>query len=237
MMKFWKRSLMVQMVGYFLLLSFVTVSSICLIAFLQSRAALQHAIMTQLSLTANLKEDELDRWVNDQAEEVRTLIKTPEVQALAVSLIQNRIAEQDKKHLLGMFSAIAVQHSSLDEILIVGNTGEVVLSTEQSRQGSYEATVQYSYLPSEALDESQNESLVFQPTSQDVSQDLQQFSPNFYPDPITGKPCMTFAAAISDATGQQVGTLAMKFCVNVLAWGRQAKLTWWAIRCPTREGR
>jgi two-component system, NtrC family, sensor kinase len=87
-MQFWKRSLIVQMVGYFMLLSFVTVSAICCVAFLQARAALKTSIIRQLYLTADLKEDELNRWVADQGEEVRTLIKTPEVQALAPLLIQ-----------------------------------------------------------------------------------------------------------------------------------------------------
>jgi PAS domain S-box-containing protein len=193
-MQFWKRSLIVQMVGYFMLLSLVTVSAICCIAFLQARAALKTSIIRQLSLTADLKEDELNRWVLDQGEEVRTLIKTPEVQTLAPLLIQT--AQQDHQvnttqaysALTGLLLAIDNQHSSLDEILILTKGSKVVLSTKRSHEGSYEPLVQYSYLPE--------------------TQEF-QFSPNFYPSPTTGDPRMTFAAAIKNATGEQIGVLAI----------------------------
>jgi PAS domain S-box-containing protein len=187
-MKFWKRSLMVQMVGYFLLLSLVTVSTICFVAFLQSRAALKESIIKQLYLTANLKEDELNRWANDQGEEVRTLINTPEVKTLAPLLLKEDTTQKDAyQRLLGLFSAIDAQHSSLEEIMIVSVGGKVLLSTEPSHQGQYEALVQYSYLPEKPQT---------------------QFAPNFYPAPTTGDPRMTFAAPIEDA-GQQVGILAI----------------------------
>jgi PAS domain S-box-containing protein len=197
-MQFWKRSLIVQMVGYFMLLSFVTVSAICCVAFLQARAALKTSIIRQLYLTADLKEDELNRWVSDQGEEVRTLIKTPEVQKLAPLLIQadqrNDSAGQSEADseaynaLAGLLGAIDRQHSSLDEILILTKGSKVVLSTRKSNEGSYEPLVQYSYLPE--------------------TQEF-QFSPNFYPTATSGDPRMTFAAAIQDATGQQIGILAI----------------------------
>ncbi|MBW4515800.1 MAG: response regulator [Timaviella obliquedivisa GSE-PSE-MK23-08B] len=193
-MQFWKRSLIVQIVGYFLILSFVTVSAICCVAFLQSRAALKTSIIKQLYLTANLKEDELNRWVADQGEEVRTLIKTPEVQAFAPLLIQsdrqNESTAQTEAYqrLSGLLTAIDSQHSSLDEILILTKGSKVVLSTKKSNEGSYEPLVQYSYLPK--------------------TQEF-QFSPNFYPAPTTGEPRMTFATPIEGATGQQIGILAL----------------------------
>jgi PAS domain S-box-containing protein len=193
-MQFWKRSLIVQMVGYFMLLSFVTVSTICCVAFLQTRAALKTSIIRQLYLTADLKEDELNRWVLDQGEEVRTLIKTPEVQALAPVLIRsaqkNHQASKTEAYsaLSGLLTAINNQHSSLDEILILTKGSKVVLSTDPAHEGFYEPLVQYSYLP---------ETREF------------QFSPNFYPSPTTGEPRMTFAAPIEDVAGQQIGVLAI----------------------------
>jgi PAS domain S-box-containing protein len=188
-MKFWKRSLMVQMVGYFLLLSLVTVSTICFVAFLQSRAALQESIIRQLYLTADLKEDELNRWANDQGEEVRTLINTPEVKTLAPLLLtEGQVQKDASERLLGLFSVIDAQHSSLEEIMVVSVGGKVLLSTEPSHRGMYEALVQYSYLP-------ENPQM--------------QFAPNFYPAPTTGAPRMTFAAPIANAAGQQVGILAI----------------------------
>lgn len=177
-----------------MLLSFVTVSAICCVAFLQARAALKTSIIRQLYLTADLKEDELNRWVSDQGEEVRTLIKTPEVQALAPLLIEadqrNNSVDKTEAYttLAGLVGAIDRQHSSLDEILILTKGSKVVLSTQKSNEGSYEPLVQYSYIPE--------------------TQEF-QFSPNFYPNSTSGDPRMTFAAAIQNAAGQQVGVLAI----------------------------
>jgi PAS domain S-box-containing protein len=72
--------------------------------------------------------------------------------------------------------------------LILTKGSKVVLSTHKSNEGSYEPLVQYSYLPE--------------------TQEF-QFSPNFYPAATSGDPRMTFAAAIQNETGQQVGVLAI----------------------------
>ncbi|MBD3885296.1 PAS domain-containing protein [Phormidium tenue FACHB-886] len=191
-MRHWKRSLIVQLIGYFLLLSFVTVGTICFVAFFQAREALKQSVFERLSLTATLKEDELNRWVEDQREEIETLIQMPEAQeTLPLLFAENTPAEQKRRihqHLSASLTAIAINHSSLGEILVLTNGGKVILSTNKTAENTYESLVQYSYLP-------QNQQ--------------SNFSPNFYPSPITGKPRMTFATYIKDRQNRQIGILAI----------------------------
>jgi PAS domain S-box-containing protein len=202
-MKAWKKSLIVQIVGYFLLLSFVTVSTICFVAFWQARAALQDSIIKQLNLTADLKEDELNRWIEDQREEINTLIKMPDIQNIKPLLFpsdgavqqpidqqpidQQPIDQQPIDQLTASLQAIADNHSSIDEILVLTNGGKVILSTRQASEGTYESPVQYSYLP----------------------QGQNPFSPNFYLSPLTGQPRMTFASSIVNRSNRQIGILAV----------------------------
>ena len=186
-MKAWKKSLIVQIVGYFLLLSFVTVSTICFVAFWQARAALQASILKQLNLTADLKEDELNRWIDDQREEITTLTKMPEIQTVAPTLISSDGIQQQAINLTATLQAIADNHSSIEEILVLNNGGKVLLSTRQASQGTYESPVQYSYLP----------------------QGQNPFSPNFYLSPLTGQPRMTFASPILNQSHRQIGILAI----------------------------
>ncbi|WP_088889251.1 PAS domain-containing protein [Leptolyngbya ohadii] len=188
----WKRSLIVQLIGYFLLLSFVSVGTICFVAFLQAREALKQSVFERLSITATLKEDELNRWVEDQREEIVTLIQTPEVQEGLPLLFDPKTPDEQKRqihqHLSESLRAIATNHSSLEEILVLTSGGKVVLSTNKAAENTYESLVQYSYLP-------QNQQ--------------SNFSPNFYPSSITGKPRMTFATYVKNQQNQPIGTLAI----------------------------
>ncbi|MBW4465118.1 MAG: PAS domain-containing protein [Pegethrix bostrychoides GSE-TBD4-15B] len=185
-MKLWKNSLIVQLVGYFLLLSFVTVSSICSVAFWQARAALEDSIIKQLDLTADLKEDELNRWIEDQREEVNTLIRMPEVIELAPLMLQAQPDPSAAAQLTTALKAIADNHSSIDEILLLTKGGRVVTSTRQPSQNTYESLVQYSYLPENG----------------------NPFYPNFYLSLLSGRPRMTFASPLLDGK-RQIGVLAI----------------------------
>ncbi|MCU0569280.1 MAG: PAS domain-containing protein [Oculatellaceae cyanobacterium Prado106] len=198
-MKLLKRSLIAQMLSYVLCLSLLTVGSICALVFLQSRAALQDTIVKQLYLTADLKEDELNRWVSDQQEEVETLVASPDLQQQARLILQsdsvlqaNPTLQADRqeayRHLFSGLKAIADEHSSIDEILILSPGGRIKLSTNPQQEGKFESLVQYSYLPHEG----------------DA-----HFYPNFYSSPTAGDPRMTFACPLVDAKKRQIGFIAI----------------------------
>lgn len=192
-MKSWNKSLMRQMVGYFLLLSFVTVGAIGCVAYFQSRNAIKHSLFERLDLTATLKEDELNRWIEDQREEIGAIANLPGVRESAAVLLQPDASaasqEQARQYLNDMFVAIARQHSSLSEILVLTNGGRVVLSTQYGSEGTFEGLVQYSYVP---LDRAES------------------FYPNFYFSPNSTQPRMTFAIPLQTPTQESsLGLIAM----------------------------
>lgn len=69
-MRFWRKSLMARLVGAYLLLSLVMVSLVVSIAFTRARESLKQSIFTRLDAVATLKEDELNRWIDDQRRDV-----------------------------------------------------------------------------------------------------------------------------------------------------------------------
>ncbi|NJL20851.1 MAG: hypothetical protein HC895_08610 [Leptolyngbyaceae cyanobacterium SM1_3_5] len=85
--------------------------TICFVAFFQAREALKQSVFERLSLTATLKEDELNRWVEDQREELVTLMQMPEAQeGLPLLFAENTPADRKRQihqHLSNSLSAIA----------------------------------------------------------------------------------------------------------------------------------
>ena len=191
-MRLWEKNLMVQVVGYFLLLSLVTVSAIGFVAYIRARAALKQSVFGHLSLMATLKEDELNRWIEDQSEEVLILKQLPDISAQATTLLQKQTTQDQKQQayirLSDSLDPIASHHVGLEEIAILTRGGQVVLSTNKASEGRFEALVHYSYLSPEKRS---------------------AFNPNFYPSPVSGRPRMTFAAYLQDQNGKRLGILAI----------------------------
>ena len=186
------KSLMGQIVRYFLLLSFLSVGVMSAVAYLQSRQAIKESLLERLTLTATLKEDELNRWVEDQREEMLAIINLPDVEASVERLVkQNADAatlRATEQYIRELMTAIVQRHSSLNEILVLSPGGRVVFSTQPDAEGNFEALVQYSYVP-------------LNPEA--------SFHPNFYLSPNTQKARMSFAIPLRDASNGSVGILAM----------------------------
>ena len=141
-MNFWKKSLMTRLVTYFLLLSLVTVSLAGYIAFLIARGALTQALFDQLSAVATLKEDELNRWIADQRQDVLLIAALPELQANVNTLLT--LEETDPtyqstySHLSDFLTDVIVRKPDLQEIFILSNAdGKVILSTDKTHEGQY----------------------------------------------------------------------------------------------------
>jgi WD40 repeat protein/HAMP domain-containing protein len=85
--KFWKKSLMAQLVGYFLILSLLTWGLGIYVAYTQARQALEDSLFDRLAASATLKEDELNRWVEDQRQVMASVAQLPELQSQAEQLL------------------------------------------------------------------------------------------------------------------------------------------------------
>jgi HAMP domain-containing protein len=191
-MKFWQKSLMARLVGYFLLLSLVTVGLVGYSAFLQARSALEQSVFERLNASAAFKEGELDRWVSDQMQDVMLLSQSPFIVSQTQALLS--LPETDPaftathNRLLSYFYSINNnRHDWQDISLLSIKGGKILLSTNRGFEGLYR--IRDSYF---------------------VQGQRHTFVQNVYPSPITAKPTMTIATPLLDATTQQpLGVMAI----------------------------
>ncbi len=189
-MRFWTKSLMARLVSYFLLLSLVALSLTGYLSYLQAREALKQSIVDRLNAVVTLKEGELNRWVNDQLQDVVLLAQSPEVRAQAQALLgpaESEAAFQAAYDFLAQhLTATMDVRTDMEEIFILTDIGgRVVLSTNKTQEGQYRVTDQYF-----------------------TKGRLDTFVQNVYPSPVTGKPTMTISTPLLDQTGQRQGVLA-----------------------------
>ncbi|MEA3350263.1 MAG: GAF domain-containing protein, partial [Chloroflexota bacterium] len=189
-MNFWKRNLRVRLIGYFLLLALITASVGPILTFTLTRNALQKSIFEQLRTATTLKEGELNRWVNDNKQDVVFLAQLPTIRTQAEILLNHKETEpefQDGYATLSEYLAkVLAQNSELSEIFILTHVGgKIILSTSPAREGEYRVTDTY-----------------FTEGRQDT------YVQNVYPSSVSGEPTMTIATPLHDKQGHHIGVLA-----------------------------
>lgn len=196
-MKFWKKSLLVEIVGSFLMLSLTTVSIVGYTAFGQAKQYLKESVFDRLSVAATLKENELNRWFQDQRQNLLSLAEIPEISSSAKVLLTGNKSEAQYDLALKAIEKSLIPYTSsqdgLAEIFILSRSSRVLFSTNEVNRGKYQPLAQYSEVTKEA-------------TSPLVS--------NFYRSPDTGKPTITFATPLLDENGKGVGMLAVHLNLN-----------------------
>ncbi|MEM7583672.1 MAG: ATP-binding protein [Acidobacteriota bacterium] len=190
MLKLWTRSLRARLVVHFLLLSLLIVALAGYLAFVGARRALEHSVTERLTVTANLNEDQLRRWVASQREDVMFIAAMSEVQRLASAVLDPRAeagprdtASAELRELLA--DSLAIKRS-LDEILVLSDVGgQIMISTSREHEGQYRV----------------RDSFYTQGRSRTYVQ-------NVYPSPLEFKPTLTISTPLLDPQGQPVGVLA-----------------------------
>ncbi|MGK7872194.1 MAG: ATP-binding protein [Xenococcaceae cyanobacterium] len=191
-MKFWKKSLLVELVGSFLVLSLLTVSIVCYTTFSQARKSLKLSVFNQLHLAASLKENELNRWVLDQRQNLLSLSQLPEISTQTKVLLTRKKSESEYQsayaRLKESLKSFLDQQFGIKEIFICTRGGRILLSTNPKQIGKYQPLVHYS----------------------EVTQDpTHTFVSNFYRSPDTGKPTITLATPLLNNTNKPIGMLAV----------------------------
>src|SRR6266545_3487618 len=190
-MRFWTRSLMVRLVSYFLLLSLVTVSLVGYLAYTQATEALKLAVFDRLSALADVKEGELNRWVDDEVHSVVLIARLPDVRTQVRTLMSR--PESDPSYetahaaLAAYLSALVSSEPELQEVFVLSDVGgKIIVSTQPLHEGQYRVTDRYF-----------------------TQGKLGTFVQNVYPSPITLAPTMTVATPVLDESGQRLGVLAV----------------------------
>ncbi len=191
-MRFWKKSLLVQLVGSFLILSLLTISIVCYTTFHQARESLKLSVFSQLELAASLKEGELNRWVLTQRQHLLSLSQLPEVNTQARVLLTSKKSESEYQfaydHLEKSLTSFVTKQSGLKEIFLLSRGGRILLSTNPTQIGKYQPLAQYSEVTQEPTD---------------------TFVSNFYRSPETAQPTITFATPVLNNADKRLGMLVV----------------------------
>jgi GAF domain-containing protein/HAMP domain-containing protein len=146
-------------------------------------------VMNQLESAATLKEREIQAWLDALASDMTILLNTERTAEQAQVVLQVAPTfgsyEYARQQLTERFGAYMQQMGRLEEVFILDTQGNVVLSTDPSREGQVDAGQAYA---SEGLEE---------PT----------VSPPSY-SPGLGRTTMVLARPLTNAEGQVIGVLA-----------------------------
>jgi Cache domain/His Kinase A (phospho-acceptor) domain len=206
LMKLWYQPLTDKVASVFLLLALLALAVVGGVTFIQAREALKQAAFDRLEVTASLKEEEINRWFEDQERDFLLITRSPDVQSnLKVLLSSTEPEGRDlrspadhhhwEKIILSNYLQQAVKlKPSLREVFIINRSNQVVLSTNKDREGEYEILANVTYF--------------------DQVEPGQSFAPIFYVSPETGKPAVTFATPIRDAAGVRQGVILAHVNLN-----------------------
>lgn len=184
------RSLNARLVLSFLLVASIAVGLLGYTAYNIGTVLIQDSIFRQLNVATNLKEEELNRWIDDQRKEVQVLAALPIIRDNATSMIDNLQSSQtysEAHELLNNYLLpIVYNEATLIEVFILSNSGgEILYSTTPRHEGMFRVSDDY-----------------FTSGKQGITVQ------NVYPSPITLRPTITIAAPIFSRDQRQVGVIA-----------------------------
>ena len=192
-MKFWKTSLLTQLVGYFSILSVVTVSIVSTAAYTRARSALERSVSDRLTVATALKDYQLGIWVTNQRQDVIFISQQPDIQK-EIEILLTRESDsaeyaQSYGRLENYFSELIKTKPNLKSFLITDNGGFVVFATDRTRLGKFQP--------------------LGAPTTYFTREGARSIVPNFYTVPNTGKSAITFATAIVDQQNITMGAITV----------------------------
>jgi PAS domain S-box-containing protein len=182
-----RRSVVTRLVAAFLVLSVISVAVVATVGFVHARGALERAAFERLAAVAAAREDELDRWVEQQRADIAFLAQLPAVRSGAERLLSAPAGDPALQSELRAFLHSTVQRGTgLSDVFLLSDIGgRVVVSTTPGDEGTFRVA-----------------SLYFLEGRKGV------FVQNVYPSSVTGRPTLTIAAPVFGAGGQRTGVLA-----------------------------
>ena len=199
-MKRWlDKSLLTQLVGYFSLLSLVTVSTVAVGSFFHARKSLETEVINRLTVAAELKSYQLDQWVESQLGDVllvsqdakirdavkRLLTEDPNAQAYTIA----------REALTQQVTDLTQLKPNLRSIRITRNSGFVVFASDVS-------DIEGTYRP------------LGSPSTYFTRDRIDVVVPTFYISSATQKAAITVATPIMDDQGERMAALIADLDLN-----------------------
>jgi len=179
----WRRSLRARLVGYFLLLSSVTVLVVGSVVYVRATADLTNSIYDRLDAVAAIKADALDRWVDEQTRNVVYVGSIPgfgdDARALLDPATTPDVRTAAQGRLRDDLATVVSRTADAEEIYILDLDGTIRLSTLAADEGTSQAS---------------------EPFFQDGSSHTTV--QNVYTSTLTHLPTITVATPLFDQNGQ-----------------------------------
>ncbi len=188
-----RKSLVARLVTGFLLLSLMTVAAASSISYIRARDVLVDSVYERLRVAVTLKENELNRWIGDQRQEIVYLAKSPEIRDNAAQLLSRERSHRYFREAYFRMSensnAFIKRNPYFREISILSaDGGRVVFSTIPEHEDTYRPHDLY------------------------FTEGLKQtYVQNVYPSPQSQEPTMTVATPLINERGERRGVLAVHF--------------------------
>ncbi len=193
-----KRNLKARMVAYFLLLSVLVVVALSTVAFFVAQETLKDRAFERLEVTSNLKELQLNLFVEEQQDNIIRIAEIPPIREAAEMVLSRepgtpgyRAAYNTLEQLVDSAAAISPNLSEIFFLTDVG--GRIFFSTEKEHEGEYRVTDYY----------------LIQGRRGPVIQ-------NVYPSPVTFAPTMTVASPLLSNRGKRLGVIAAHVSLDIL---------------------
>jgi signal transduction histidine kinase len=184
-----KTSLMARMVGGFFLLLILSVSTVSYLVYVQATATLTQSVFDRLHAVSILKEDGLNRWVDQQRLDLVFIAWQPEVRTQAGNLLGDSATPGDRalahQYLADYLKFVVTSVSDSDELMVMDLNGYVILSTQEQHDGQLHA----------------QDLFFIQGRSSTYVQPV-------YISPETGRPTITVSTPLFDQNKRRVGVLA-----------------------------
>ncbi|MFP4009209.1 MAG: adenylate/guanylate cyclase domain-containing protein [Spirulinaceae cyanobacterium] len=197
-MKFWSRSLVVRLVGYFSLLSLITVSSVGILTYMGARVVIKRLVFDRLRVTATLKEDALNLLLDNQQEATAAIAQIPELREQVAILTPQDQSDREFQIAYDLAqqyltSALASRPEIREVMLLNADNGEILLSTQQRNEGEIRQRAQYFR---QGLEDTAIQPLYLQPQTQ--------------------QPTITISTPLRNADGEIEAVLAAHFYLQPL---------------------
>ncbi len=147
MLRLIKRSLVARLVAMFCLVATLAVSLLGLTAYWLGRRVIEQSVIERLSIATSLKEQEIERWVDDQRKEVQLLAGLPLVRTNASMLAKSKLVSPEANSAYDTLStylrSVVKNQTKFDEIFVLNQVGRVIFSTDPLHEGSIVTGVNY----------------------------------------------------------------------------------------------
>ncbi len=150
------RTLMVRLVGSFLVLSVLMVTAVGVLAYLRARSTLQASVYARLDAAVQQKQGAVDSWVDDQRRNVVFVGQLfgstqssgdPQLKKLSTQLLSpdTPAATRRRAHdsALAVLNGVVSQTADAEEYRILDQNGIVRLSTTQADEGKAQGHEKY----------------------------------------------------------------------------------------------